>query len=346
MAWSKPQYSRTRVDKAGDEITRSEDFMQYVNALGVVNNWRASHQYPLNTFQMTLRRKAQKIDKLSIVAQRIKRFESIHRKLESGTMKLTQMQDIGGCRAIMSDCEGVYRLKNLYEKAGFDHVMIGEKDYILSPKDDGYRSLHLIYRYIGTPMNSHYSGLKIEIQIRSQLQHAWATAVEAVGTFTKQALKWRGGNADWQRFFLLMSGAIAEREGAPLPPGIPASMYQLSDEVRLLSSKLHVSNALKAYNITISYLGQLEERKARLLLVRMQPDEERVEIRGFRVTESQIANMEYDKLEKAISEENSADQAVLVRVDSVKALPRAYPNLFLDTQYFSNLVDEVCQEGL
>jgi hypothetical protein len=34
-----------------------------------------------------------------------------------------------------------------------------------------------------------YNDLKIEMQLRSQYQHAWATAVETVGTFIGQALK-------------------------------------------------------------------------------------------------------------------------------------------------------------
>jgi len=41
------------------------------------------------------------------------------------------------------------------------------------------------------------------------LQHAWATAVEAVGIFTKQALKSNIGDGEWLRLFALMSSEIA-----------------------------------------------------------------------------------------------------------------------------------------
>jgi hypothetical protein len=40
-----------------------------------------------------------------------------------------------------------------------------------------------------------------EIQLRSRLQHAWATTVETVDTFTRQAIKTGGGKAEWRRFF-------------------------------------------------------------------------------------------------------------------------------------------------
>ncbi len=342
MAWAKPEHSRSKVNSAGDLFVRSDDIGDILDALTIINNWRASHQYPLNTFQMTLRRKARKISAGSLVAQRIKRMESISRKLQSGTMKLVQMQDIGGCRAILPTTDDVYRLREFYAKAEFDHKLRNEKDYIRFPKDDGYRSIHLIYEYKATGLNFAYDGLKIEIQMRTQLQHAWATAVEAVGTFTKQALKWRGGDAEWQRFFLLMSGAVALREGRPVPPGVADRIEDLAIEIRALSSRLRVNEALRAYNVTLNYSGSLEERKARLLLVHMKPDEEVVEIKGYRVNEASRASDDYAKIEKEIRAENS-DQAVLVRIESIRALRRAYPNLFLDTAMFAEFLEEVCQ---
>jgi len=52
---------------------------------------------------MTLIKRAKKIDKQAIIAQRLKRLPSIDAKLRqhASWMKLTQMQDIGGCRAIV-----------------------------------------------------------------------------------------------------------------------------------------------------------------------------------------------------------------------------------------------------
>lgn len=65
-------------------------------------------------------------------------------------MSLTQMQDIGGCRAVTSKIEEVYRLKDLFEESRFDHEFKNEKDYIYQPKDDGYRGIHLIYKFRAT----------------------------------------------------------------------------------------------------------------------------------------------------------------------------------------------------
>ena len=82
------------------------------------------------------------------------------------------MQDIGGLRAIVRECKSVYDLCELYDSRNLDHIQAKRNDYIINPKADGYRSVHLIYRYRGVGRTPHYDDLKIEIQIRSILQHA------------------------------------------------------------------------------------------------------------------------------------------------------------------------------
>ena len=57
MEWAKPKYSK------GKALVKAlHDSDQYIYALDVINNWRASHNYPLNTFKVTLRRYASKVD--------------------------------------------------------------------------------------------------------------------------------------------------------------------------------------------------------------------------------------------------------------------------------------------
>lgn len=348
MAWAVPAHSLNQVDKAGKRISLPlaykpdiQDMVSYNAAFETVNNWRASHQFPLNTFQVTLRNKARRICKDPIVSQRIKRLESIQRKLSQSTMQLSQMQDIGGCRVVLPDAKFIRELQQIYATSEFAHELKNTKDYISTPKTDGYRSVHLIYRYASeSEVSRPYNRMQIEIQIRSQFQHAWATAVEAVSTFTKQALKWRGGDADWQRFFFLMSQAIATREGFLSTSGDDTNPRELALEIKHLSEKLNVRNSLKTYSITTSYVGSLKQSKAKLLLVQMSPDELNVKVEGFRLDESRTANDRYLEAEKAIPQ-NSSTQAVLVRVDSVSSLRKAYPNYFLDTDVFVRLLHDV-----
>src|SRR5258708_18822347 len=105
MKWVIRQYSKTRIDRAGETLfagTVPEDELN--TALEIVNNWRSCHAFPLNTMQIGLRRLARQVDPHPLVAQRIKRLSSIELKLRRfPTMTLSQMQDLGGCRAIVAD---------------------------------------------------------------------------------------------------------------------------------------------------------------------------------------------------------------------------------------------------
>lgn len=114
MAWADPKYERKDVDKSGKRLAHLEYPVTTLDGLGaltVLNNWRSSHAYPLNTFQMTLRTKARKLERDVIVAQRVKRLESIHAKLSrQPSMRMTQMQDIAGCRAVFKRMTSVQAL--------------------------------------------------------------------------------------------------------------------------------------------------------------------------------------------------------------------------------------------
>ena len=177
MDWICPQFSRSRVDFAGEIlISGNVDAVALDDALTVINNWRSSHSRPLYTFRLGLRRHAEKVDDTALVAQRIKRLSSISLKLRlSHGMKLSRMHDIGGCRAVVSTSELATQLVKRYKSSDIKHKLLREDDYIANPKPSGYRSHHLIYAYYSDKKATH-NGLRIEMQLRSQLQHAWATA--------------------------------------------------------------------------------------------------------------------------------------------------------------------------
>ena len=162
--------------------------------LEVINNWRACHNYPLHVITKSLQDLALKVDKKSLVAiPGTKRLQSIALKLEhQPTMKLSQMQDIGGCCAVLRNPAEIELLVGIYEDAMENHknredrsFIFEVNDYLVSPKADGYRGVHLIMKYqSNTESKKAYNGQRIEIQIRSRLQHSWATAVETCQAFT------------------------------------------------------------------------------------------------------------------------------------------------------------------
>jgi hypothetical protein len=342
VAWTTLDFKADEYNAAARLLSKTSfpvTTVEAIDALEIINNWRSAHAYPLNTFQITLRNRARKFEKSVVVAQRAKRLDSIHRKLlAKKTMRLTQMQDVAGCRAIFSKLVNVYRLAEYYKKSDFDHKFRNEKDYILNPKADGYRSYHLVYEYTGTDTTSDYSGMRVEIQIRTQMQHSWATAVEAVGLFTRQALKSNQGDEDWLRFFALMSSAIAAIERTPCVPGVSDSKDHLVHEIYTLSEKLRAKDMLRAYNTTLETLGAAKD--AKYFIIEVDPVAGKVTLRRFKAKESAAANTKYTDLESKIPA-GSSSQVVLVSAADITALKRAYPNYFLDTNLFARLVDRV-----
>jgi hypothetical protein len=332
MARGIPEYTRTQIDAAGKVFCAADPSMEELElALGIINNWRTAHSFPLNTFQIWLRKKAREMQPDCPVAQRIKRLASIQLKMTRfSSIRLSQMQDIGGCRAVMPSVAEVRQIVKLYHSSDLRHKLDHMDDYIDKPRDSGYRGVHLIYRYV-SDKKATYNGLKIEVQLRSSLQHAWATAVETVGTFTRQALKSSLGEEAWLRFFALMGTAIALREKTPLVPHTPTSKYQLRRELLRYSKLLDVAGHLHTYGQALTTLER-SPRRAHYFLLVLNPVEKRVDITGYKSHDLERATAEYLAVERSIA--GTGSDAVLVSVESIAALRRAYPNYFLDTHTF------------
>jgi ppGpp synthetase/RelA/SpoT-type nucleotidyltranferase len=344
--WVTPQFSRKDVDAAGRALLKpSIALKEYVQALKVINNWRSSHSFPLNTFQATLRRAARRLDDSCITAQRLKRLSSIDVKLRRFKwIKLSEMQDIGGCRAVVQAVDDVRQLADRYKKGNLKHKLVDEDPYIQKPKGTGYRGHHLIYQYKSDRTHS-WDGLKIEMQLRSPLQHAWATASETVGTFVGQALKSGQGDMVWRRFFALMGGVLAMREGTPPVPKVPDTFVALRDEVRRLARELDVIGQLENYRAVLQSVPLASVVKnPRYFLVTLDAAARSVSVTAYKGGAAQLrrASADYLAIEQTLPKRPGAD-AVLVSVESLAALQRAYPNYFLDTHLFIQAVREAIE---
>jgi ppGpp synthetase/RelA/SpoT-type nucleotidyltranferase len=347
MAISVREHTKGQVDAAGrllaGQFSEPPSANEILEAFNTINNWRSVHSFPLNTFQKTLRRKAGHIDAECLVAQRIKRLSSILHKLRRfPQMNLSRMQDIGGCRAVVSSVAHVNRLVNIYEQSDIKHKVARRDDYIDNPKTSGYRGIHIVYSYFSDRRKT-YNGLKIEMQFRSQLQHAWATAVETVGTFIQQALKSSQGEEEWLRFFALMGTAIAFRENSPAVPSTPTDRRQLKDELRHLADALNVENRLQTFGVALKTVETGAPKKAHYFLLTLDPAANSVTVKAYRYHELERATSDYLTIERVIADDRPGADAVLVSVDSMDSLRRAYPNYFLDTNAFIKAVKQAIQ---
>jgi putative GTP pyrophosphokinase len=346
MAFVEPKFSKSQVNKAGEILVNPDKFTEAEQTLAaeVLANWRACHGYPMNTFQATLRKKLKEVDSKAIVAQRLKRAPSIILKLQRFEgMQLARMQDIGGLRAVLNSVAKVRRLEKQYRSARFKHELASSKNYIDEPKLDGYRSIHLIYKYKNDRAGS-FNGLSLELQFRTRLQHAWATAVETMGTFLGQALKSGQGESEWREFFTVAGAALAVVERTAPVPGFEA--YNSGDVFEQLAKdekKLRVLEKLNGFAIAANQITAERGQGAYHLIV-LDSSRRTVSIRPYPVARLEQASLDYAAIEQR-TKLGEPVEAVLVSAGPISALQKAYPNYFLDTQEFVKQISKIISEA-
>jgi ppGpp synthetase/RelA/SpoT-type nucleotidyltranferase len=150
---------------------RTDDRDKELEAFSKIVEFRATFAYALRAVSAVLRKRAFLIDSNATVYGRPKRLPSLLMKLlRMPTLKATNMQDIGGCRAVLEDVAAVKLLAEEFRAMKLEGIK--ENNYIERPKDDGYRSIHFVVNF--SPRNPIYENVpsrKIEIQLRSRLQH-------------------------------------------------------------------------------------------------------------------------------------------------------------------------------
>jgi len=262
-------------------------------------------------------------------------------KLNS-SMNLSTMQDIGGVRAVVDSVEKVRQLQDIYhQEYRFKHELKQEKDYILLPKDDGYRGIHLIFKYKNDIPNARqYNGLLLELQIRTRLQHVWATAVETIGTLRSQAYKSRQGEKGWRDFFACTSSAFAHIEKLPLVPGYEKfSKDETFEMVKQMEKELGMLDTVSGYSAALDLINK-QEKKWFYHLIILNSQERKVAVGSYSRDNLKKATDDYAKAEKRAAQGEKIE-SVLVAAGPLKDLRRAYPNYFLDISDFISIVRNI-----
>lgn len=304
-----------------------------VEAFKIAHNWRACHILPMRHLRAELAGKVRKVGDEALTAARLKRMTSIRTKLRRAPHTLYQMQDIAGCRVIMANQASVERLRELYHSDA-RHTFIDEDDYIARPKATGYRGRHLVYRYFG---QGNFEGLNsnpqfVEIQLRTKLQHAWATAVEAVGMARNEDLKGGQGSEDWLRFFALMASDIAALEGGVVVPNTPESESDRRHEIVALERGLNALEKLEGYRNALK-ITESTRTASPFFLIQFDPQTNQVSVKGVSAKASPTS--------LDLAEKSDQLNSVLVEVDKLDDLRAAYPNYFMDVRIFTEQLRDI-----
>lgn len=112
------------------------------------------------------------------IKTRLKSPESIAKKLNKMGLNMSpetverELHDVAGVRVICSFLDDIYMLSECLVNQA-DVTLIEKKDYIKYPKENGYRSLHLIIE-IPIFLHDHTRNMKVEVQLRTITMESWA----------------------------------------------------------------------------------------------------------------------------------------------------------------------------
>jgi putative GTP pyrophosphokinase len=325
-----PGGSKSRVTRAGNSV---RDGVATQEDLKVIEEWRAAHRGVLNTFQAILRTRT-KSTNIS-VAQRHKRKNTIFDKLSRlPTMQLARMDDVAGCRLIFKTLRDVNRFRDNFHKARFNHKRRNDTDkydYIKSPKDTGYRGIHDVYEYnVNSEAGKDLAGLYIEIQYRTLVQHAWATAVEVIGFITESQPKFQQGDKRYEYAMALASEMLARAHEGLTGACPDKSDREVLEEFLALDKELSLLKTLRGLNQAKS---EISDKRNTILIFSEKGD---LEVKSYRDAPDALRAL--FELEKQMPDSD----IVLVRADSSEEVRLAFRNYFSDAREFIRLVDGAC----
>ncbi|HEV2378217.1 MAG TPA: hypothetical protein VG206_00305 [Terriglobia bacterium] len=201
--------SRAQVDRLGERLRKggvSDDDFRLLDA------YRASFAQAYEETINVIRRSR---TQWALTGRPAKSTTSIIEKLRRETIRLSQVQDIAGCRLVVPDVltqdRIVGRLRSTFAK-----VAVADRR---KQPSHGYRAVHLI-----TTVRNR----AIEIQVRTELQHLWAQLSERLSDTLDPTIKYGGGQSTLpaQRLAAL-SRRIAELEEGETQPGGLQRVYKL-----------------------------------------------------------------------------------------------------------------------
>ena len=298
--------------------------------------WRFEHERFL-TECLSLLRKATGDMPGVVCAARLKRMDSILKKIRRSPYSIRDMRDIAGCRVIVPDMrslkEAHERIEEAFRTESLDSQL---KDYISQPEESGYRGVHWDLRKKGKPCD------RAEVQLRTMKQHLWATTVETAGLFYGTDLKHAsepGDDAHGKTIASLLRDislcwiAADELRQRPNASDLERFRSELqTPETGKFFDTLGIFNAQQWMDI--SEETEINSNEGGLYVLTFSPDDNTVRRQIFPMDHVEDAIEAFDQAEAAgsvtgregIKETAVMEYSVLVAAPDEKSLALAYPN--------------------
>ena len=132
-----------------------------------------------------------------------------------------------------------------------------------------------------------------------------------------------------------MGTELAFREDTPPVPNTPTNRIELRKELKECANELKVVASLAGFTTALKTTrwASAKIKGADYFLLSLDNVNEHLSVTGYKHKDLTRASKAYAKKEKQIRNKPGMD-AVLVSVDSIRNLKRAYPNYFADTSIF------------
>ncbi|MBI1450909.1 MULTISPECIES: RelA/SpoT domain-containing protein [Acinetobacter] len=356
-------YSNNQVERAGEDLKKLANYKNHKlheDTLKILTFWRDSHVVALDNAEKTVKTVMDSSYKNVFIARRIKRADSIIRKLSRfSRMSLKNMQDIGGIRVVLKNLKDVNRVfsklkkhSDFCEEGGHTRF----KNYLENPKQDGYRGIHVIGKF----KNSENILRSVEVQLRTQLQHSWATSIEIVDIFSNNNLKFTSGVDEWSRFFKLASNQfnyieslesfVKNRQKDLVQEYLSKALknQNIANECieiaelfnQVLSNKITIEYSFRSFADSIKFIhDELSKKSVQhgFYLLRLNLRTKSVQHEFFEKKEHSKASEQYTLYESTL-QANPDWIVALVSSDAVDGIKQAYPNYFADSEVFISYV--------
>jgi putative GTP pyrophosphokinase len=168
--------SKAEIDRLGARLSADIDSD---DDLRVLDRFRRSHAAAYEHTVHSIREALQ----VAPTGRPSKSTTAIRDKLRRASIRLSQMQDVAGCRLIVEHRKRQDALVAQLIRLFPESTVVDRRD----KPSHGYRAVHVIVRIGGTP---------VEVQVRTEPQHAWAEYAEKLADTIDPALKYGGGPED------------------------------------------------------------------------------------------------------------------------------------------------------
>jgi putative GTP pyrophosphokinase len=185
--------SNTQVDRLGERLKTGN--LEEAD-LTLLDDYRRSFGPAYEDVVDTLRRLG-----VQPTGRPAKSTPSLVAKMNRETIRLSQVQDIAGCRVLVADLDEQERLVAALTRT-FPKVTVVDRR---EKPTHGYRAVHVIIELLDR---------SVEVQVRTELQHTWAELSEKLSDLVDASIKYGGGPTHVKDRLLESSSALGSVEQA------------------------------------------------------------------------------------------------------------------------------------